>query len=403
MSRNVIQLKCSCNNYHWGRVGKDSLAARLCQQTNPDFKLDEKQNYAEMWMGTYPELPSYSLATGEDLQDILNKNKERLIGQPVVDKFGADLPFLPKILSISKALPLQIHPDIELSKKLHKEDPEKYSDTNHKPEIAVALGKFEAFVGFKRLVDIERLMSLDTLKAFVPSKASDGNDTLRQICRNILIAPPDQVGLALKGLQSTPCDQLGDQAYILDLIPRLESMYGIEDNGNLVALLCMNFLVLDAGSAIYIPADGIHAYLSGNIIECMARSNNVINTGFCPRADRDDIDLFVDALTFQQHDPEEPILKRQKSEKSTNGKTDAFKPPMSEFNMLFTALVAGEEETVREIKGPSIAVAVSGSGRMNAGGKNFDIGEGSIYFIGQGVEVKFSAKDTLQVYRAYVE
>ena len=40
---------------------------------------------------------------------------------------------------------------------------------------------------------------------------------------------------------------------------------------------------------------------------------------------------------------------------------------------------------------------------MNAGGKDFDLGEGSIYFTGQGVEVKFSAKDALQVYRAYVE
>jgi mannose-6-phosphate isomerase len=139
MSENVIQLKCSCNNYPWGRVGNESLAAHLCQQTNPDFKLDEMQNYAEMWMGTYPELPSYSLETGEDLQDILNDNKENLIGQSVLDKFGEDLPFLPKILSISKALTLQIQPDIELSKKLHKENPEKYSDTNHKPEIAIAL------------------------------------------------------------------------------------------------------------------------------------------------------------------------------------------------------------------------------------------------------------------------
>jgi mannose-6-phosphate isomerase len=41
----------------------------------------------------------------------------------------------------------------------------------------------------------------------------------------------------------------------------------------------MNFLTLNPGEAIYIPADGIHAYLSGDIIECMARSNNVLNSG----------------------------------------------------------------------------------------------------------------------------
>ncbi|KAK5055971.1 hypothetical protein LTR84_012521 [Exophiala bonariae] len=405
MSQSIIQLKCFCNNYPWGRVGKESLAATLCQRTNPDFRLEDDQNYAEMWMGTYPELPSYSME-GENLQDILNKNKERLIGQGVLDKFGVDLPFLPKILSIAKALPLQIHPDIELSKKLHKQDPEKYSDTNHKPEIAVALGKFEAFVGFKPLKDIERLMNLEPLKTFVPPNTPEANfqdDTLKQICRSLLTASPDQARSTLKSLKCTSSDELGGQAYILDLIPRLESMYGSEDNGNLVALLCMNFLVLEAGSALYIPADGIHAYLTGNIIECMARSNNVINTGFCPRADRDDIDLFVNALTFKQHDPEEPMLKREKSEKSTKGKTEVFKPPMSEFNMLVTELKAGEGETVKEVGGPSIAIVVSGSGMMGAQDQEFEIGEGTIYFIGHGIEVKYTAKDDLQVYRAYVE
>jgi len=29
---------------------------------------------------------------------------------------------------------------------------------------------------------------------------------------------------------------------------------------------------LHAGDAIYIPADGIHAYLSGDIVECMTRA-----------------------------------------------------------------------------------------------------------------------------------
>jgi mannose-6-phosphate isomerase len=43
----------------------------------------------------------------------------------------------------------------------------------------------------------------------------------------------------------------------------------------------MNYLVLQLGEAVCFPADGIHAWLSGNIVECMARSDNVINTGFC--------------------------------------------------------------------------------------------------------------------------
>ena len=50
-----------------------------------------------MWMGTYPTTPSYLVSTGELLQDVLNKHSSELIGKPVLDKFGTDLPFLPKV------------------------------------------------------------------------------------------------------------------------------------------------------------------------------------------------------------------------------------------------------------------------------------------------------------------
>jgi mannose-6-phosphate isomerase len=62
-------------------------------------------------MGTYPELPSYVLETREDLQDVLDKHPKELIGENVIKKFGhTKLPYLPKVLSIAKALPLQLHP-----------------------------------------------------------------------------------------------------------------------------------------------------------------------------------------------------------------------------------------------------------------------------------------------------
>ena len=80
-------------------MGKDSLAAKYCASTpGTDFKVDDDKEYAEMWMGTYPTLPSYVLSTGEELQDVLNANKEKLIGKTVLDKFGAGLPSLPKVV-----------------------------------------------------------------------------------------------------------------------------------------------------------------------------------------------------------------------------------------------------------------------------------------------------------------
>lgn len=49
MVEKVLQLKCHCNQYPWGKVGSESLAARLCSKTpGTDFKIDEESPYAEM-------------------------------------------------------------------------------------------------------------------------------------------------------------------------------------------------------------------------------------------------------------------------------------------------------------------------------------------------------------------
>lgn len=103
MSSSVIQLECQCNNYFWGKTGSESLAAKYAAATpGGHFKLDPKKEYAEMWMGTYPTTPSLLLSNGEDLQKHINANKENLMGKPILDKFGVDLPYLPKVRRSSK-------------------------------------------------------------------------------------------------------------------------------------------------------------------------------------------------------------------------------------------------------------------------------------------------------------
>jgi len=401
----IIQLRCDCNQYPWGRQGKESLAAKYAASTpGGDFKLDESKPYAEMWMGTYPTLPSKILKTGEDLQQHLNANKEKLIGKPILDKFGADLPYLPKILSISKALPLQLHPNKDIAAKLHKQDPEKYGDSNHKPEISVALGKFETFVGFLPLDQIKTLFTKIPIlqKKFLSSSSSEfTNETLRSIVHKMLSLPDDEIVEIYNTLKDTPASDFGSQSYVPELLPRLASQYDKSDPGNLVALLTMNFLVLDKGDAIYIPADGIHAYLSGDIVECMARSDNVLNTGFCPRADRDSVDTFTEALTFSPMGKDECLLKPKPSEKSKEGNTKVLAPPMSEFNMLITELGAGGEEKIKAIEGPSIMVVTAGGGTLMGGEQKVELKEGYVFFVGCGTEMHLKADENLEVHVAY--
>jgi mannose-6-phosphate isomerase len=209
-----------------------------------------------MWCGTYPTTPSKILSSGEDLQQHLNANKEKLIGPSILKKFGADLPYLPKILSIAKALPLQIHPDKDLAAKLHKQDPEKYGDSNHKPEIAVALSKFEVFVGFLPLEQIQKLFTtIPVLKSKYPISGTLDKEKLRDIVAKLLGSSDEEIVSTYKKLRGIDKSVFGDHAYIVDLLPRLAEQYEKSDPGNLVALLTMNYLVLEKGDVIYVPAE----------------------------------------------------------------------------------------------------------------------------------------------------
>lgn len=49
-----------------------------------------------MWMGTYPSVPTYVLSNGELLKDFLSKHPQ-LVGKGVMDRYGADIPFIPKV------------------------------------------------------------------------------------------------------------------------------------------------------------------------------------------------------------------------------------------------------------------------------------------------------------------
>ncbi|KAH8818119.1 RmlC-like cupin domain-containing protein [Hyaloscypha sp. PMI_1271] len=395
MSSSVIQLECQCNNYPWGKKGSSSLAAKYAAATpGGHSKLDEPKEYAEQWMGTYPTTPSLVLATGEDLQKHINSNEEKLIGKAILDKFGANLPYLPKILSIAKALPLQIHPDKGLAAKLHKKDPEKFGDANHKPEIAIQ----------------QLFTAIPILKSrFTKSSETHFNgETLKEVVGKILSASDEEIVELYESLKKTEVKDFGKHTYIPELLPRLAEQYDKSDQGNLVALLTMNYLVLQKGDAIYVPAEltidnGIHAYLSGDIVECMARSDNVLNTGFCPRADRDSIELFTAALTFSPKDADEALLKPKKSDKGLKGHTQVLAPPLSEFDMLITKLKGEETETIKALQGPAILIVTGGKGKMRAEGKEHEVKEGYVFFIGYNTEIELAAESGLEAHIAFAE
>lgn len=236
-----MQLKCYCNNYPTGDIGSKSIAARLCAKTpGTDFKIDESKPYGEMWMGTYPTLPSYVLETGEDLQKVLDSNKY-LIGDNVLQKFGhSNIPYLPKVLSIAKALSLQVHPNKDLAARLHAKKPDQFTDPNHKPEIAIALSQFEAFCGWKPLDVIQNTFAtLPPLQRYLNAGGPPthfNNETLKEVVRAILKDNDESIKEVQEQLGAIPKERFGNESYALDLLPRLQDQHGKTDPGSLVAL-----------------------------------------------------------------------------------------------------------------------------------------------------------------------
>jgi mannose-6-phosphate isomerase len=76
-------------------------------------------------MGTHPSNPSRDVGSGNTLLELISDNQALLFAS-VAERFGSQLPFLFKVLSIAKALSIQAHPDKNLAELLHAKDPKNY-------------------------------------------------------------------------------------------------------------------------------------------------------------------------------------------------------------------------------------------------------------------------------------
>lgn len=103
-------LTLATQKYEWGKKGKSSAVGQLAAAADPTATINEDLPYAELWMGTHPNGPSRIAETGETLEDFISENQSWL-GETVITRFGPQLPFLFKVLSVAKALSIQAHPN----------------------------------------------------------------------------------------------------------------------------------------------------------------------------------------------------------------------------------------------------------------------------------------------------
>ena len=77
-------------------------------QMSPE-DIEEKETYAELWVGAHSKSPNYLTNSGQDLAEFLREHQD-VLGRRIVERFGPNLPFLMKVLSIGHPLQLQVHP-----------------------------------------------------------------------------------------------------------------------------------------------------------------------------------------------------------------------------------------------------------------------------------------------------
>lgn len=422
----LLRLQCGVNSYDWGKVGQESAAARYAATTAPaDFSIETEKPYAELWMGTHPNLPSKDVETQRTLLDLVQDN-QALMSTEISERYGGRLPFLFKVLSIRKALSIQAHPNKKLAEQLHARDPRNYPDDNHKPEMTIAVTPFEGLCGFRPLAEITHfLQALEPLRKLVGSQAAGefeqivkGNedsedeavvqrnkDALRSVFTVLMESSPADIESACKDLvtlaENSP-ESFGtlsgevetnptNPAELAAIIKRLDGQFP-NDVGSFVFFF-LNFIKLEPGEAMFLKADDIHAYVSGDIIECMASSDNVVRAGFTPKFK--DVPTLTQMLTYSYAPIEEQKLRPvdypyailNATAYSSASAAMLYDPPIEEFSVVKTDLNrTGAKATFDPLAGPSILICTRGKGKITVGHKTEEVREGYVFFVGATAE-----------------
>jgi len=302
-----MELQCAVQKYAWGKLGKLSLVAQL-SEANSTTVIDEKERYAELWMGTHPSGPSKISSSNELLSEYLNKNADSL-GEEEKKKFGPQLPFLFKALSVAKALSIQAHPNKKHAEQLFATRPDVYKDPNHKPEMVIAwLGPFEALCGFRPIEEIRKFLQEVKELASIIGKDSHEKLTnaktnleeiqaLKQCYSSLMNSGEETVAIALKQYEQRLCSLDADmkQSLLCELFLRIA--HDFPGDVGCWSIYFMNYVTLQEGESMFLGPNVPHAYLYGDCLECMACSDNVVRAGLTPKFK--DIETLCSMLNYE--------------------------------------------------------------------------------------------------------
>lgn len=266
MNSDILLLEPCVKDYAWGN---DYFIADL-------LELEKDGPRAEMWMGAHRQGSAVVKQSGEKLCDYLDSNPE------FASCDAEGFPYLLKILAIAQSLSIQCHPDaiqaregFEAEKPKHEKLDRKdwnYQDANPKAEMLYALTPVTAMCGFR---SFEEAMNL--IKTAVPVFYADHISDIGSIFElfdKLYRLDEESLSFAEAELLRN-CELLPEdvQAVIKDLCDRHFGDPGV------FSPLLLNIVHLKSGEAVYLKPRVLHAYISGNGVELMNNSDNVLRAG----------------------------------------------------------------------------------------------------------------------------
>ncbi len=336
---------------------------------------------AEYWLGTHPGSPTRVLdpAPGgaSTLADLTH------------------LPFLLKVLAADEPLSLQAHPnpaqaragfDRENALGIPLDSPlRSYRDALPKPELIFAISsEFSALCGFRPVSATRALLSrlggdaaVRDLLARLPDDAALAEAFAWLFSRSQEVQNLVERVTALAAGRSEP------EFALVDALARKYP----GDPGVVVALL-LNYVVLEPGQVLYLPAGNIHMYLKGVGIELMAASDNVLRGGLTPK--HVDVPELLAVLDFT------PVPVPFLAPSLAAPGLRVFSPDVPDFEL---AVVKPEGAPVRfEPPGESILLVTEGSFRVRGSLSAVGLGRGESAWVthDEGV-LEFDGDGTLFV------
>ena len=258
-----------------------------------------------------------------EIAKIMNLNEINLCNNypELSNILNRKLNFLFKMLSINKSLSIQVHPDKDSAKKLYSLFPQIYRDDQPKPEMVLAITPMEILCSFRPLDEIYIFVChIKELRELIPE------DVIKKVCRNDWNDKNNKrefIKLLFTSFMKN--ENFFMQKKTIELYQKLEQI-PIERRTNeenyfiklynqhpgdpgCFCIFFLNIIQLKQDQAIYLEANEPHAYISGDCVEIMNSSDNVIRCGLTSKFK--DIDTLCNVLTYSYGEPE--ILKGKTS------------------------------------------------------------------------------------------